>query len=144
MRSEPTPDQDHIATRVLDASFIVHKELGPSLLENIYEVCLAHLLTEWGYNVARQKPFSVSFMGRELDTGFRTDLIVNDCLIVEIKSVEKLIPVHEAQMLSYLKLSGIDLGLLINFNVPLLKQGIKRYVRSEPRGVLGVRGVKNT
>ena len=123
---------------------MVHKELGPGLLETIYEVCLADVLLSWGFDVVRQKPFSVTFRGKILDTGFKTDLVINNNLIVELKSVEKIIPVHEAQMISYLRLSGIPLGLLINFNVPLLKQGIKRFVSTETRGVLGDRGVEKT
>lgn len=141
MRIEPTLEQDDTARRILDAAFIVHRELGCGLLESIYEVCLFDLLTSWGMDVVRQKSFPVHFMGRELEAGFRTDLVVNNHVIVEIKSVERLMPVHDAQMMTYLRLSGINLGLLLNFNVALMKQGIKRMVVSHSRGDLGVRGV---
>lgn len=140
---EPTDLQNKIAEKVLDAAFIVHRELGPGLLENIYELCMADLLADWGYEVIRQKPFSVPFMGKELDTGYRVDLVVNNSVLVELKSIDKLAPVHEAQILTYLKLSKIQLGLLINFNVPLLKQGIKRFVLTQNRGARGVRGGLN-
>lgn len=103
---------------------------------------MADLLTSWGYDVCRQKHIPVSFLGKALDTGFRADIIINNQLIVELKSVEKIIPVHEAQILSYLRLSGIGLGLMINFNVPLLKQGIKRYVTSDARCDRSDRGVE--
>ena len=141
MRVEPTPEQDEIARKILDAAFIVHRELGAGLLETVYEVCLFDLLTSWKIDVVKQRPFPVYFMGKELDAGFRADLVVQNSVIVEIKSVEKLIPVHDAQLMTYLRLSGMNLGLLLNFNVPLLKQGIKRIIVSHSRGDLGVRGV---
>lgn len=137
---EPSQYNDKIAERVLDAAFIVHRELGPGLLESIYELCMTDLMTEWGLKVERQRPFSVNFMGKQLDTGFKADLVINNAVIVELKSVDRLIPVHDAQILTYLKLSGIELGLLLNFIQPLLKQGIKRFVLSQSRGERGVRG----
>lgn len=138
--TEPSQYQDKVAEKILDAAFMVHKELGAGLLESVYELCMADLLTDWGFNVERQRPFSVSFMKKTLDTGFKTDLVVNNCVIVELKSIDKLLPVHDAQLLTYLRLSGIELGFLLNFNVPLMKQGIKRLVQTQSRGVLGVRG----
>ncbi|QQG35363.1 MAG: GxxExxY protein [Micavibrio aeruginosavorus] len=137
---EPSQYNDTVAGRILDAAFIVHRELGPGLLESIYEICMTDLLTDWGFKVERQKPFVINFMNKKLDSGFKADLVVNNAVIVELKSVEKLIPVHDAQILTYLKLSDIQLGLLLNFNVPLLKQGIKRFVLSQSRGERGVRG----
>jgi len=135
---EPSQYQDKVAEKILDAAFVVHSELGPGLLERIYEVCMADLLTDWGFNVEIQKPFSVKFMNKCLDTGFKADLIVNNVVIVELKSVDKLIPVYDAQLLTYLKLSGIELGLLLNFNVSLMKYGIKRLIHTKSRGDRGV------
>ncbi len=123
MRVEPTEGQDDTARKILDAAFVDHKELGCGLLESVYEVCLFDLLTTWNMKVEKQRPFPVAFMGKTLDTGFRADLVVNNNVIVEIKSVDKLIPIHEAQMMTYLRLSGINLGLLLNFNVVI---GTKR------------------
>ena len=137
---EPSQLADKVAARVLDAAFIVHRELGPGLLESVYELCMADLLIDWDFKVERQRPFAVNFMGKQLDTGFKADLVINNSVIVELKSVDKLVPVHDTQILTYLKLSGIQIGLLLNFNQPLLKQGIKRFVLSQSRGVLGVRG----
>lgn len=140
---EPSQDQDKVAAKVLDAAFIVHRELGPGLLEKVYEVCMVDLLTSWGLQVEHQHPFCVNFMNKKLDTGFRADLVVENAVIVELKSVDRLIPVYDAQILTYLRLSGIELGLLLNFNVPLMKQGIKRFVQTKNRGDHGVRGGKN-
>lgn len=144
MRVEPTQEQDEIVRRVLDAAFAVHRELGPGLLETVYEVCMADLLMSWGFTVVRQCPFPVTFMSKTLETGFRADIVVNDSIILEIKSIERLLPVHNAQLMTYLRLSGRKLGLLLNFNVPLMKEGIRRIVMSEgskTRGALGERGV---
>ena len=124
---EPIPEKlDRIARQVVDAAFKVHSTLGPGLLESVYEVCLAHELGKRGLLVRRQVALPVSYDDIRVDAGFRIDLLVEDCLIVEIKAVEKLLPVHKAQVLTYLKLSGHRLGLLINFNVPLILEGIKR------------------
>jgi GxxExxY protein len=138
---EPSSQQDDTVKRVLDAAFIVHRELGCGLLESVYETCMMDLLLSWKMKVVKQKPFPVTFMGKVLETGFRADLVVNDDVIVELKSIEKLLPIHEAQIMTYLRLSGINLGLILNFNVPLMKQGIKRIIVSQNRGDLGVRGV---
>jgi GxxExxY protein len=97
MKIEPTQEQDDTARKILDAAFIVHRELGAGLLESVYEVCLFDLLLSWKMDVVKQKSFPVHFMGKEIETGFRTDLVVNNQVIVEIKSVEKLMPVHDAQ-----------------------------------------------
>ena len=135
---EPDKSLDKIATKILDGAFIVHKELGPGLLESIYETCLCDVLTDYGLSVERQKPMPVIFRGKVLDTGYRIDLIVEKSVIVEIKSLEKLIGIHEAQIMTYMKLSKIELGLLLNFNMPLLKNGIKRFYINQNRGDLGV------
>ena len=123
----PIPDRvEHVAKCVVDAAFRVHYQLGPGLLESAYDVCLFHAIAKRGLKVVRQVIVPVVFDGVELETGFRLDLLVEDCLIVEIKAVEAIIPVHRAQVLTYLKLTGHRLALLINFNVPLIKDGIQR------------------
>ena len=106
----------------------MHKNLGPGLLESTYEQCLAHELSLQGIPFKVQSPLPVDYKGLKLDCGYRVDFLVDDRLIVEIKSVERLIPVHEAQILTYMKLAHISIGLLLNFNVPRLKEGIKRFV----------------
>jgi GxxExxY protein len=119
---------ENVAKCVVDAAFQVHSELGPGLLESVYEICLVHALSTRGISLERQVPVPVVFDGVRLESGLRLDLLVEGCLIVEIKAVEQLHPVHRAQLLTYLKLTGHRLGLLINFNVPLIKDGIKRVI----------------
>lgn len=128
---EPSEHENKIAEKILDAAFIVHKELGPGLLESAYEICLCDVLSEMNLKLERQKTVPVPFRGKTLDAAFRADLIVEDCVLVELKSIEKLLPIHEAQILTYLKLSKIKLGLLLNFNTKLMKQGIRRLVLSK-------------
>jgi GxxExxY protein len=113
---------------VIKASIEVHKELGPGLLESVYEVCLVEVLREYGLKVENQIKLPIVFRKHVLDRFFVLDLLVNDVLIVEVKSVEKVLPIHESQLVSYLKLSGKKLGLLINFNEELLKNGIRRRI----------------
>jgi GxxExxY protein len=113
---------------VVDAAFKVHKTLGPGLLESVYEVCLCQELKRRGISFRQQAVVPVVYEGIKVDAGLRLDLVVEGSLIVELKAVEKMIPLFDAQMLTYLKLSGLRLGLLINFNVPAMKQGIKRLV----------------
>ena len=126
--SEPIGgDLDRIAKEVVDAAFRVHRELGPGLLESVYEVCLRHEIGKRGLAVRHQVPVPIVYDGVRLDAGLRLDLLVEDALIVELKAVEKLAPVSDAQMLTYLKLARKRLGLLINFNVPLIKDGIRRF-----------------
>ena len=117
---------DLVARQIVDAAYEVHSTLGPGLLETVYEVCLVHELAKRGLAVSRQVSLPVIYDGVLLDAGFRLDLLVSDCVIVELKAVELLLPVHKAQVLTYLKLSGHRLGFLINFNVPLIKDGIVR------------------
>ena len=127
-----TDELDRIAAMVVDAAYKVHSQLGPGLLESTYEACLEHELKKRGLTVARQVPQPVHYDDIVIDTGYRLDLIVNDAIIIELKAVENLLPIHQAQLLTYLKLSGRTLGFLINFNVPLIKNGIRRLVRNHP------------
>ena len=117
-----------ITGQIVDAALKVHKALGPGLLESAYEVCLAYELRRRGLRVVAQWPLPVVYDGVRLDAGYRVDLLVEDRAIVELKAVEALLPIHQAQLLSYLKLSGCKVGLLINFHVVKLKDGIKRIV----------------
>jgi len=119
-----------ISGEIIKAAFEVHKHLGPGLLESTYEGCLMHELLESRYNVRPQVPLPVHYKGKSIDVGYRVDLLVEDQVIVELKSVERLLPIHSAQILTYLKLSGLKLGLLINFNTLKLKDGIKRFINS--------------
>ena len=122
-------NQNEIAKTVVNASLELHKELGPGLLESVYEVLLADALREHGLDVQRQKPIPIHFRGKTFDEGFRADLIVGGLVLVELKSVELLARVHKKQVLTYLKLSGLKLGLLINFGGELIKGNIERLVR---------------
>jgi GxxExxY protein len=106
----------------------VHKNLGPGLLESTYEQCLAHELTSEGIAFKLQHPLPVNYNGIKLDCGYRVDFFVDRKIIVELKSVEKVLPIHQAQLLTYMKLAGIKIGLLMNFNVRFMKNGIKRMV----------------
>lgn len=119
---------EQIATDVVDASMKLHMALGPGLLESVYTVILQKKLQERGYQVEREVPIPVEYEGLQFELGFRADLIINGCFIVELKSVEKLTPVHAKQLLTYLKVTDTRLGLLINFGEALLKDGIKRIV----------------
>lgn len=121
-----------ISAAVIDAAIGVHRELGPGLLENAYEACLEFELLDRGFRVDRQKALPVVYRGVKVDCGFRIDLLVNELVVVELKAVEKLDPIHEAQVLTYLKLTGLHLGLLMNFNVTRLMDGFKRLVRNFP------------
>lgn len=126
-RAEAIPEQaNRAAAVVVAAALAVHKVLGPGLLESVYEVCLAHELAKRGIRVEREVALPVEYDGLRLDAGLRLDLLVDRCLIVELKAVLDLLPVHEAQLLTYLKLTGHRLGLLINSNVATIRDGIKR------------------
>jgi GxxExxY protein len=120
------PEIDQIAKQVVDAAFAVHSALGPGLLESVYETCLAHELAKRGLKIKRQATLPVFYDSIHLDEGLRLDLIVDESVIVELKAVEAILPIHISQLLTYLKLSGRRLGLLINFNVTRIKDGIKR------------------
>jgi GxxExxY protein len=119
---------DELSYRVIGCALEVHKTLGPGLLESTYEHCLAHELALSGIPFQRQVPMPVAYKGSLLDCGYRIDLLVEDTLIVELKSTDKMLPVHEAQILTYMRLARKSIGMLINFNHVYLKQGIKRFV----------------
>ena len=120
--------ENEIADRIMNASFQIHRELGPGLLESVYEVILARKLTDTGLVVERQVPVPIRFQGVLFDEGLRADLFVEQKVIIELKSVERLQPVHSKQLLTYLRLTGCRLGLLINFGENLMKDGFKRVV----------------
>jgi GxxExxY protein len=117
-----------ITQKIIGAAIEVHKTIGPGLLESAYEECLAHEMRIRGLNFQRQVPLPVAYKGVTLDCGYRLDFVVETVVVVELKAVESLQPIHEAQVLTYLKLGGWTVGLLINFNVPVLRDGIKRVV----------------
>ncbi|MBN1840858.1 MAG: GxxExxY protein [Deltaproteobacteria bacterium] len=119
-------DINNLTGEVIGAAIEVHKALGPGLLESVYEDCLSRELGLRRIPYERQKGLPVEYKGVKLDSGYRLDIVVADRLIVELKACEGLLPIHEAQLLTYLKLTGIKLGLLINFNVSVLREGIKR------------------
>jgi GxxExxY protein len=119
-----------ISGSIVDSAFRVHKTLGPGLLESTYEACLKYELQNRNIKVLSQVALPVNYNGIKIDAGYRIDLLVENKIIVELKSVEKMLPIHEAQLLTYLKLSKLKLGLLINFNVDLIKNGIKRMVNN--------------
>jgi GxxExxY protein len=121
-------DVNKITGSVIGAAIDVHKELGPGLLESVYEECLCHEFALRNIQYSRQYEIPVKYKGLSLDCGYRMDLLVEDRVVVELKSVEKLMPIHDSQLLSYLKLSNCSVGLLINFNVPVLKHGVRRKV----------------
>lgn len=116
--------------QVIQAAIEVHKYFGPGLLESIYEEALAVEMKSMGLNFERQKPIPVAYKGLKIDIAFRADFIVKNEVILELKAVEKILPIHEAQILSYMKLSSIKLGLIMNFNSVLMKDGIKRMALS--------------
>ena len=123
-----SPDVERVGKAVLDAAFRVHTALGPGLLESVYETCTAFELTKSGLCARTQIALPVTYQGIKMDAGLRPDMIVEECVIVEFKSVETMHPIFEAQLITYLKLTEIRLGFLINFNVLHLKDGIKRIV----------------
>jgi len=128
-RFAPIPaETELIGKKVLDAAYTVHSAIGPGLLETVYEACLASKLSQLKISVATQVSMPVVFEGIQVETGLRLDLLVDNQVIVELKSVETIIPLYEAQLLTYLKVTGLRLGYLINFNVLHLKDGIKRMV----------------
>src|SRR5208282_6164291 len=124
------PELERIVAIVVDAIYKVHSNLGPGLLESVYSICLAHELRKRGMKVERDIKLPILYDGVRLEAGLRLDLVVESCIIIEAKAVEKLIPVFDAQLLTYLKLTGHTLGFLVNFNVTLIKNGIKRIILS--------------
>ncbi|MEZ4687203.1 MAG: GxxExxY protein [Bacteroidia bacterium] len=117
-----------LSYKIIGCAFRVHSQLGPGLLESTYEVCLEYELRRVGLNVERQKALPVVYDNLQLDAGYRIDLLVEESIILELKSVDQIAPIHKAQLLTYLKLSGLPLGLLLNFNVTDMKQGITRLI----------------
>ena len=129
MEFEKTSEaEEAVATKIVDAAYAVHKALGPGLLEKVYETCFCHELTKRGLAYRRQVDIPIEYDGIRFDEGLRLDVLVEDTVICEVKAVDKTNPVWEAQLLSYLRLTGKRVGFLINFNVPILKSGIKRLI----------------
>lgn len=128
MHEPISQEAEKVAHEIIQGAFRVHKALGPGLLESVYESCLCHELTKSNLRFVRQAPLPIVYDELVLESGLRIDLLVEGCVIVELKACEQLLPLHEAQLITYLKLSKIRLGLLINFNVKLLKDGLKRIV----------------
>jgi GxxExxY protein len=121
-------DINKLSSRIIAAAIEVHKALGPGLLESAYEECICHELSLGGLSLERQKPSAVQYKEIDLDCGYRLDVVVENVIILELKSCDKIEPIHKAQLLTYLRLSGLKLGLLLNFNVPLMRDGIVRIV----------------
>jgi len=121
-------EHEEITEKIIGAAIKVHAELGPGLLESVYEACLAHEIRKMGLNVERQKATPIFYDTLTFDEGFRIDLLVEDTVIVELKTVDAILPVHQAQILTYMRLAKKRVGLLINFKVQLLKDGLKRFI----------------
>jgi len=121
-----TMDINKLSSKIIGAAIEVHKALGPGLLESAYEECLCHEFKLRSFPYERQKELPIEYKGVKLDCGYRLDIVVWNKIILELKSCSELLPIHEAQLLTYLKLTNMKVGLLINFNVPVLKEGIKR------------------
>jgi len=120
--------RDPLTNRIIGLAIAVHRELGPGLLESAYEQCFCLELTQAGIEYVRQVPLAIVYKGIRLECGYRLDVVVQRELIIEIKAVDQLLPIHEAQLLTYLRLSGHKVGLLMNFNTVVLKNGIRRFV----------------
>jgi GxxExxY protein len=129
-RDAETPREDRITDKIIGAAIEVHRVLGPGLLESAYEECLCYELSQRELKFERQVPLPVAYKGIKLACGYKMDLLVDDLVVVELKTVESLLQVHSAQLLSYLRLSGKPVGLLINFNSPTIKSGLKRIVNN--------------
>ena len=123
-------DINKLSSKIIGAAIEVHKTLGPGLLESAYEECLSHELKLGGVSFERQKSIPISYKGKTLDCGYRLDIVVEGTIILELKSCEKIEPIHKAQVLTYLKLTNLNLGLLLNFNVPYMRDGILRVVNN--------------
>lgn len=127
---EPSQELDRVVRQIVDAAIAVHRNLGPGLLESVYERCLAYEIEKRGISVDRQVPIPIRYDDLVLETGLRLDMLAAQSVIIEIKAVDRLLAIHDAQLLTYLKLSGRTIGLLINFNVHRVKDGIRRLIRS--------------
>ena len=121
-------DLNQLTSKIIGAAIEVHKILGPGLLESTYEECLCHELALRGIQFERQKQLPITYKGKALDAGYRLDILVEGAVILELKSCEAIEPIHRAQLITYLRLSGLQVGLLLNFNVPVMKDGIVRVV----------------
>lgn len=128
-------EYNELSGKIIDACIEVHKELGPGLMESVYEICVFNVLKKKNLFVQKQVLLPVVFKGERLDKEFVIDILVDDKIVLELKSVETILPVHEAQLVTYLKLSDKRLGLLVNFNVPLLTQGIRRKINGSLNGL---------
>lgn len=128
-------DYNFLSQKIIESCIEVHRELGPGLMESVYEICVEKVMMKAGLCVQRQVLLPVTFKGEKLNKEFILDILINDMIILELKSVETLLPVHEAQLVTYLKLANKKLGLLINFNVPLLKDGIRRKINGNLNSV---------
>lgn len=124
---------NEITYKIIGCAYKVHSSLGPGLLESAYEVCMMHELLKEGLRVEQQKPLPIIYEDIKLEGGYRIDLLVENKIVVEIKSVEAIAPIHKAQVLTYLKLSGSEIGLLLNFNVLDMKEGVNRLIISQPK-----------
>ena len=123
-------DLNQLSSKIIGAAIEIHKALGPGLLESAYEKSLCHELKLRGLSFDNQKPLPLVFKGEEIDCGYRLDIIVGNAIILELKACEKIEPIHKAQLLTYLKISGLTLGLILNFNVPIMRRGIVRIVNN--------------
>ncbi len=132
MKKTTKEEYNRLSEIIIGAAIEVHRVLGPGLLESAYQACLEYELRERGLQIARQQELPVIYKGVRIDRGYRLDIVVEDLIIVELKAVERFEPIHEAQLLSYMKLSDCCLGLLMNFNVTVLKDGIRRRVLNFP------------
>lgn len=126
---EISAEEERVGKAIVHAAYVVHKELGPGLLEKVYEICFCHVLVKMGFIVKRQMDIPIVFDGIVFNEGLRLDVLVNDLVICELKAIETVNPVWEAQILSHLKLTGKRLGYLINFDVSYIKDGIRRFVK---------------
>lgn len=126
-------DVEEVGAAIVDAAIRVHRALGPGLLESAYQACLAHELRQRGLKVECEVTQPILYDGCQIDAGYRLDMLVEDCVIVENKAVEQLLPIHQAQLLTYLRLRGCSLGYLLNWHVPVMKDGIKRMIH-RPKG----------
>jgi GxxExxY protein len=134
-RSYSADDYNQLSLKIIECCIEVHREMGPGLIESVYEMCAERAMTRAGLKVCRQVSVPLVFQGELLNKSFSLDMLVNDRIILELKSVEALLPVHESQLVTYLRLTDKRLGLLINFNVPLLKQGIRRKINGNLNSV---------
>lgn len=131
LRVEKSRDElNEISGKIIEFAINVHKELGPGMLEGAYEVCLVHELVRAGFSVESQVVLPIHYQGLRLNAGYRIDLLIDNSVIVELKAIDRILPVHEAQLLSYLRMSDLRLGLLINFNVRMLRDGVRRVVNN--------------